>query len=173
MTQVVTCIEPTPQAGNRRGHELADRLERGMRALAGLAATLTDEQWRLPVICDGRAVGVVVHHVASVYPLEVQLAETVAAGQPVVGVTMADVHKMNAQHAQDHAAASKDEAIALLLDNGTAAAAALRALSDEALGRAAPVSLYDDAELTSQFVFEDHAVRHSFHHLARIRATVG
>ena len=37
---------------------------------------------------------------------------------------------------------------------------------------AAAVSLYADAPLTAQFVLEDHAVRHSYHHLARIRATL-
>jgi hypothetical protein len=34
------------------------------------------------------------------------------------------------------------------------------------------VSLYGDAELTCQFILEDHAVRHSYHHLARLRAAV-
>ena len=32
-----------------------------------------------------------------------------------------------------------------------------------------PVSLYEDAPLTCQFVLEDHAVRHSYHHLMLIR----
>jgi hypothetical protein len=53
-----------------------------------------------------------------------------------------------------------------------AAAAAIRALSDEELDRAAPVSLYSDAPLTCQFVLEDHAVRHSYHHVAGIRAAL-
>jgi hypothetical protein len=45
-------------------------------------------------------------------------------------------------------------------------------LSDEELNRAAPVSLNSDAPLTCQFFLEDHAVRHSYHHLARIRAAL-
>jgi hypothetical protein len=53
--------------------------------------------------------------------------------------------------------------------NSVAAAAAIRALSDEQLDQAAPVSLNSDAPLTCQFFLEDHAVRHSYHHLARIR----
>jgi hypothetical protein len=52
------------------------------------------------------------------------------------------------------------------------AAGAIRALTDAELDRAATVSLYDDAVLTCQFVLEDHAVRHSYHHLATIRAAV-
>ena len=63
---------------------------------------------------DGRAVGVIVHYVASVYPLEVQLAQTVASGKSVAGVNWDDVHKMNAQHATEHVAVSKAEALELL-----------------------------------------------------------
>ena len=56
--------------------------------------------------------------------------------------------------------------------NSAAAAAAIRALTDEQLDRAAPVSLYADAPLTCQFVLEDHAVRHSYHHLAQPQRAV-
>jgi len=34
------------------------------------------------------------------------------------------------------------------------------------------VSLNANAPLTCQFILEDHAVRHSYHHLARIRAAL-
>ncbi len=157
---------------SKRSDALADCLEQGAHALASLAATLTDAEWRTPVPGDGRKIGVIVHHVASVYPLEIQLAQTVAAGKPVAGVTMADVHAMNAGHARDNDAVTREEALALLRTNSAAAAAAIRALSDAELDRAAPVSLYFDAPLTSQFVLEDHAVRHSYHHLGRIRGAL-
>ena len=157
---------------NHRSQALADRLEQGARALATFAATLTEAEWHTPIPKDGRTVGVVVHHVASVYPLEIQLAQTVAGGAPVVGVTMDDVHAMNAAHAKENEAVSKDAALELLARNSTAAAAAIRALSDEEINRAAPVSLYAGAPLTCQFVLEDHAVRHSYHHLAKIRGAV-
>ena len=109
------------------------------------------------------------HHVASVYPLEIQLAQTLAGGKPVTGVTMDDVNEMNAGHAKENDGVTKEAALDLLRRNSAAAAAAIRALSDEELDRAATVSLYSDARLTCQFVLEDHAVRHSYHHLARIR----
>ena len=95
-----------------RSNALADRLEQGARALADFASGLTDAQWRTRVPKDGRTVGVIVHHVASVYPIEIQLAQ------------------------------------------------------------AAPASLYADAPVTCQFMLEDHAVRHSYHHLARLRKAV-
>jgi hypothetical protein len=121
---------------------------------------------------DGRKIGVIVHHVASVYPVEIQMAQAVAAGKAVTGVTTDDIDTMNAGHARDNGSVTRDETLALLGRNSAAAAAAIRALSDEELDRGAPVSLYSDAPLTCQFVLEDHAVRHSYHHLARIRGAL-
>jgi hypothetical protein len=156
-----------------RSHALADRLERGAHALAQLATGLTDDEWGTPMSRDPRAIGVVVHHVASVYPIEIQLAQVVAGGQPITGVTPADIDIMNANHAREFALVGKEAALDLLRRNSAAAAAAIRALSDAELDRAAPASLYGDAPVTCQFVLEDHAVRHSYHHLARIRAVLG
>ena len=158
---------------NARSHALADRLERGAHALAKLATGLTDEEWGTPMGPDPRAIGVVVHHVASVYPVEIQLAQAIAGGQPITGVTPADIDIMNADHAREFASVGKEAALDLLRRNSAAAAAAIRALSDAELDRAAPASLYGDAPVTCQFVLEDHAVRHSYHHLARIRAVLG
>jgi hypothetical protein len=156
----------------RRASNLADRIEQGAGALAGYAEGLSEAQWRRPVLPDGRTVGVIIHHVASVYPLEIQLAQTLAGGQPITGATWAGIAEMNAQHARDHGAVGKAETLALLRLNSQVAAEAVRALADEDLDRAAPVSLNADAPLTAQFFIEDHALRHSFHHLAKIRAAL-
>ena len=51
--------------------------------------------------------------------------------------------------------------------------AVLPAFTDAELDQAAPFSLSFDAPVTAQFVIEDHALRHSWHHLARIRAALG
>src|SRR5919112_6519488 len=144
-------------AVGQRAKALADRLEIGAGALAAFASTLTDAEWQTRLPGDGRKIGTVVNHVATVYPIEIQLAQTVAAGQPVTGVTMDDIHAMNATHAQENDGATKAATLELLRTNSAAAAAAIRALSDEELDRATTVSLYSDALLTSQFVLEDHA----------------
>ena len=155
---------------SKRTEALAVRLEEGARALAALARTLTEAEWQTPIPKDGRKIGVVVHHVGNMYPLEIQLAQTVAEGRPVTGVTTEDINEMNGRHAAENSAVTKEEALDLLRRNSAAAAAAIRAFSDAQLSEAAPVSLYADAPLTCQFVLEDHAVRHSYHHLARVRA---
>jgi hypothetical protein len=169
---------PSPVAPERsasisqRANALAERLEHGARALALAANALSDAQWQTRVRKDGRKIGVVVHHVASVYPIEIQLAQWLAKGTPIASVTMDDVHAMNAAHAKEFDAVTKDAALDLLRRNSAAAATAIRALRDHDLDRAATASLYADAPVTCQFVLEDHAVRHSYHHLARIQGTL-
>ncbi len=157
---------------NNRSEALAARLEAGAAELAAFAASLSGDEWQTPVPHDGRKIGVVVHHVASVYPIEIHLAQLLAAGQPVSGVTWDAVHTMNRDHARENDGVTKEAALALLASNSAAAAAAIRALSDAELDRAAPVSLNSGAPLTCQFMLEDHAVRHSYHHLAKIRAAL-
>jgi len=164
---------PAPERStSRRANALADRLEHGARALAAFASTLSEAEWQRPLPKDGRKVGVIVHHVASVYPIEIQLAQMLSQGNPVTGVTAKAIDEMNAGHAKEFDGVTKEAALDLLQRNSAAAAAAIRALSDEAIDGAAPVSLYADAPLTCPFMLEDHTVRHSYHHLALLRAAL-
>jgi len=157
---------------NPRAQQLAATLEAGADALARFASTMTDAEWQSRLPKDGRKVGVVVHHVASIYPLEIELAQKLAAGGALTDVTWDAVHELNARHAAENDGVTRDEALAVLRQNATAAAAAIRQIADHDLDRVAPNSLYGQAPLTCQFMLEDHAVRHSFHHLARIRAAL-
>jgi hypothetical protein len=166
-------ISPPRQRPGQRAQALADRLIHGADALVVLASSLSEAEWRTRLPGDGRTIGVVIHHVASAYPVEVQLAKTVAHGTAISGLVPADVDTMNAAHALDHDRATKDETLALLRRNSAEAAVVIGGLSDERLDRAVTVSLYAGAPLTCQFVLEDHAVRHSYHHLARIRTALG
>jgi hypothetical protein len=160
----------------RRAASLADRIEEGAAGLAAFAEGLSEAEWHAPVPesgKDGRSVGVIVHHVASVYPIEIDLARTIASGKAVTGVSLEVVAQLNAKHAQDQAGVTKAAALELLRRNSREAAAAVRAFTDDELDRAAPFSLSFGAPVTAQFVIEDHALRHSWHHLARIRKALG
>jgi len=157
---------------SKRSYELARRLELGAVALEAFASSLTEFEWQSRVPGDGRKIGVVVHHVASVYPVEIELAQAVAKGKAVEGLTMDVINKMNAEHAKKFDGVTKEETVALLKQNSSAAATAIRSFTDGELDEAAPVSLYANAILTCQFILEDHAVRHSYHHLGRIRAAL-
>jgi hypothetical protein len=161
---------------SRRAELLADRIEEGAAGLAAFAEGLSEAEWHAPVQESGkggRSVGVIVHHVASMYPIEVDVARAVAGGNAVTNVTWEVVAELNAKHAREQAEVTKAAALELLRRNSRAAAAAVRAFTDEELDRAAPFSLSFGAPVTAQFVIEDHALRHSWHHLARIRAALG
>ena len=157
---------------SNRSEALAARIEMGAAELATFAEGLSDNDWRTHVR-DGRPVGVCVHHVASVYPIEIQLAQAIGSGKAVTDVTWEAVADMNAKHAIDNAAVSKADAVDLLRRNSREAATAIRSFTDEQLDTAAPFSLSFGAPVTAQFVIEDHAVRHSWHHFARIRSALG
>jgi hypothetical protein len=63
----------------------------------------------------------------------------------------------------------RTNALAERLEQGARALATLaRTLSDEQWQTRIPA----DAPLTCQFLLEDHPVRHSYHHLARIHAAL-
>ena len=161
---------------SRRAELLADRIEEGAALLATFAEGLSESEWRTSVSeggRDGRSVGVIVHHVASVYPIEIDLARAIASGKSVTDVTWDVVAELNGRHAHDNAAITKDAALELLRRNSREAASAVRAFTDAELDQAAPFPLSFGAPVTAQFVIEDHALRHSWHHLARIRRALG
>lgn len=161
---------------NRRAESLARRIEEGADNLASFAEGLSEAEWHKAVPeggKDGRTVGLIVHHVAMVYPIEVELAQIIARGNAVTDVTWEVVAELNAKNAREHANVTKAEALELLRRNSREAAAAVRAFTDDELDRAAPFSLTSGAPVTAQFVIEDHALRHSWHHLARIRKALG
>lgn len=159
---------------SHRAELLAARIEEGAAGLAAFVEGLSDTEWRTPASStDQRTVGQTVNHVALVYPIEVDLARAIASGTPVTDVTWPVVAELNAGHAREHANVTRTEALALLRQNSRQAAERVRAFSDDELDRAAPFSLSFGAPVTAQFVIEDHAVRHSWHHLARIRAALG
>lgn len=168
-------IQFDKQNTNHRAQLLADRIEEGATRLIDFASRLTEEEWNTPVTESGkpgRRIGVLVHHVASVYPIEVELAKTIATGQTITQVTWDAVSDMNAQHAKANGKIAREGALLLLRKNSMEAAAAVRTMTDAELDRAAPFSLSFGAPVTAQFVLEDHAVRHSWHHLERMRRAV-
>jgi hypothetical protein len=103
------------------------------------------------------------------YPIEIDLARAVASDKSVSDVTWEAVAQLNAKHAQENAQVSKSVTLELLRQNSREAAAVVRGFTDEELDNAVSFSLSFGAPMTTQFVIEDHAMRHSWHHLAKIR----
>jgi SAM-dependent methyltransferase len=159
---------------SRRAGLLADRIEQGAAGLAAFAEEISEAEWLKPVSgTDHRSIGIIVNHVASMYPIEIDVARAVAGGKAVTDVSWDAVAQINAQNAQENATVSKAAALELLRKNSHEAAAAVRSLTDAELDQAAPFSLSFGAPMTAQFVIEDHALRHSWHHLAKIKKVLG
>jgi hypothetical protein len=77
-------------------------------------------------------------HVASVYPIEIDLARTIAGGADIADVTWEAFAELNANHAHGQAWVTKADALELLRRNSRNAAAAVRAFTDEELDRSVP-----------------------------------
>ena len=172
--RTIRASEERTEAMSLRANSLARRIEEGADTLASFAQGLTEAEWRTPVsVTDPRSIGVIVHHVASVYPIEIELAKAIASGKAVTDVTWEAVAELNAKHASEQSGVSKTSALELLHKNSREAASTVRCFSDDELNQAAPFSLSFGAPVTAQFVIEDHALRHSWHHLAAIRKRLG
>ena len=172
--EIQTTKKSAHESPATRAESLAARIEEGAAGLLAFAEGLSDAEWRKPVSAtDRRSVGVIVHHVANMYPIEVDLARAVAAGKATPDVTWDAVAQINAKHTHDNAQVSKAAALELLRQNSRNAASAVRTFTDQELDNAAPLGLSFGAPMTAQFVIEDHALRHSWHHLAKIRKAVG
>ena len=132
----------------------------------------TADQWRLPCVDEGRLVGVVAHHIATVHRDFTGLLTALVAGQTrSPGSSMADVDESNARHAHDFAEVGQAETLDLLRTNGAAVVALLNRLDDAQLDRIAGV--FGGNKLTVAQVVEWIVIGHARVHLASIRATIG
>lgn len=153
-----------------RANTIADRIDQGTEALAGFVENLSEAEWQTVVPNEERTVAALVRHVADVFPFFDAWAKGLADGKPITGLTWDDVAQINAQHAQEHAMAGKQETIELLRTNSQIAADSVRQFTDEELDNVATVCLYWDTPLSAQWLIEYHHIRHSYHHLDSIRA---
>ena len=100
MLSQTTATHKIRRSVGRRAKLLADRIQEGAAILAAFAEELSEEEWRAPVSAtDRRSAGVIVHHVASMYPIEIDVARAVASGKAVTDVTWDVVAELNAKHA--------------------------------------------------------------------------
>jgi hypothetical protein len=98
------------------------------------------------------------------------LAGMIAHGQPVPALTMDMIHQGNAAHAVQHANCTKAETLALLRQNGAAAAATVRGLADLELDRTATLPL---GTMSAAQVIERILIGHVHDHHGGIRTAIG
>jgi len=148
---------------------LAERIEQGAEEFIAAVESLSDEQWQTPCGSEQRSVGVLVHHVGTMYPIEADVVRMLAENGEAPGVDWPAVHGINANHATTNAAADKSVAIALVRNNVQAAVETVRGLSDAQLDRVAPNALAWNAPMTVQNFIENHPIAHPYSHLESIQ----
>ena len=116
--------------------------------------------------------GVIAHHIAASHYGTLDWVKLIVGGQPLPGLTGEDIHKFNAQHAHEHAACTRDEALALLRDSGAAIADYVAGLSDEDLDRTAFLAL-TDGDISTQGFIEGIIIGSGGEHFASLKATLG
>lgn len=118
-----------------RAKVLADMFEQAVDEFVSTVEGLSAEQWRMLCPDEERSVGVLTRHVAAAIPFEMTVFREIAGGQQPATITSGQLAEMNARDAEDWEDCTKDETLALLRGNAAEAAAELRHLSEEQLGR--------------------------------------
>ena len=132
---------------SQRARALADRIEEGAAGLAAYVEGLSEAEWRAPLSekgTDRRSIGVIVHHVASVYPIEVDLARAIASGKAVTDEHWEVVAEVERQSRQGAVRSSKvGGAGTSKAEQPRGGPAAVRTFTDEELdqGRAVLIEL--------------------------------
>jgi hypothetical protein len=110
--QTIPTKEQKEVTNSNRAAALAERIDEGAALLASFAEQLSDAEWTMPVTAtDRRPIGVIVNHVASVYPVEIEVARAIAGGNAVTEVTWEAVADMNAKHAIDQGGTNKADTL--------------------------------------------------------------
>ena len=118
-----------------RAEILAQRVEQGAQNYLAAVEGLSPDQWKTLCRNEQRTVGVLVHHVGTMYPLEADVVRTLAADGSMPGLDWDAVDGINAEHATANADVDMETAIALVRTNVGIAAEAVRNLTDEQLDR--------------------------------------
>ena len=151
---------------SERARNLAQQFEQENHELIATVERLSDAQWRTKTAGEGWSLGVVAHHVAEGHKQIAGLAQLVASGQPIPAMNMEMFHQANAEHARQHADCTKAETLALLRQNGAAAAATVRGLSDAELDRTGSLLM---GPMSTAQVIERILIGHVHEHHGSIR----
>ena len=159
-----------------RSTRLADEFEAAQKGFIELVESLTDEKWRVRGVNtpelrqndedESRPVGVIAHHVASTQPWIMSRIRAIIDDEPTPPV---DFKIINAEHAAEHAGATKAEVVGMLQQNLHRITGEVRAIPDHMLDkeRQLPTGV-----MSVQQRIERVLIGHMKAHEASIQATI-
>jgi hypothetical protein len=151
---------------------MARKFEAKAQEATAVFERLTDADWKKVTAAEQWPVGVTAHHIAVSHETLAGLIRTLAEGKPGPNVPMDAIHGLNARHAQEHAACTKEETLALHRKNVAAVATFVRGLADDQLERSGNVIAGLPAMSAGQLA-GGLLCSHIDGHLDSIQATVG
>lgn len=157
---------------SERAMELARRFEQISDEAIALVEGCNEAQWAMICPEEGWPIGVVAHHIAVAMPVASRWVSRVAVGR-AIPTTRAMIDQLNDGHAEQSAAATRDETLTLLRTNSAQAAENVRGLNDEQLAQTAEVGPADGRELTAEQVIKFILIHHPKDHVASMRKTLG
>ena len=131
-----------------RAQELAEQFERANAELIAAIERCGDDAWGARCADTGWTAAVQADHLGAGQAFIADRIGRIARGEADDPLPMAVIEQANEQRAGARAGVSREEAIALLQENGAAMAAMIRGLSDEQLARTGKIV----AEVPSQSV---------------------
>jgi hypothetical protein len=155
-----------------KGEALAKQFDAKAQEATAVLEKLSDADWKKTTAGEKWTVGVTAHHFAGSHEGIANIIKTIASGLPMPHFTMDMLHDMNAKHAQEHAACTKAETIALHKQGAAAAAALVRGLSDDQLAKSATV-LAGMPPMSAEQAVTAILINHIDDHLGSIRKTIG
>jgi uncharacterized protein (TIGR03083 family) len=151
---------------------LATRFETKAREAAATLEQLSDADWKKTTTAEKWTVGVTAHHLASAFQPVSGIVTTIVSGRSRGQFTRAMLDELNARHAEEHAACTKTETLALLRKSAAAAASVVRGLGDDELAKSGIV--FDDVPpMTAEQLITRGLLEHIDEHIRSIRETVG
>lgn len=151
---------------------LAKQFESKIEEATTALEKLSETDWTKVTAAEKWSVGVTAHHFAGVLEPIAHMIKAVVAGQPPGALTGAMIDEMNAKHAKDYAHCTKAETIDLLQKGAAVAAAVVRGLSDDQLGKSGKV-LADAPPMTAEQLITGGLIAHLDEHFGSIRKTIG
>ena len=159
-----------------RSASLGDQFEAAQKSFIRLVESLSDAQWRMKGVNtpearvndedETRPVGVIAHHVAKTQPWIMSRIRAVLEDKPTPPV---DFKVINAEHAAEHADATKAEVVALLRESQRRITSEVRAIRDELLDKERQ---FLTGAMTVQQRIERVLIGHMAAHQASIEATI-
>ena len=137
---------------SERAQALAERFERANEELIATIEGCADDRWRASCSDTGWAVGVQADHLGAGQAFITEYIGSIARGEATPPLPMAVIDQANAQRVGQAANVSKEDAIALLRQNGAALAEMIRGLDEEQLGRSGQIVAELPAHSVEQWI---------------------